>query len=133
TALFLHETFTDIDDDETVRTPPPPTRSPGAAGNGHDPYGYDPADFETPRLTPAPAPATTGGPGFETLALSEFDPAEVDIRDFTDEPPAVTVMPPDDDDSAPPPAASTSPASPVTPRDQAPSPGTSPGAEGPPT
>ena len=100
TALFLHETFSDIDDG-TVGAPPT-QQPPAAGGNGHDPYGFDPEDFETPRL--APAPAATGGPDFETLALSEFDPAEVDIRDFTGEPPAVTVAP-IDDESLPPPAA----------------------------
>jgi predicted enzyme related to lactoylglutathione lyase len=104
TGVYLHETFTDLDD-ETVRTPPAPPHDPPTparlAPNGHDPDGYDPADFETPQLSVDPAPAVTGGPGFESLTLSEFDPAEVDIRDFTGEPPAVTVMPADDDQSTP--------------------------------
>jgi catechol 2,3-dioxygenase-like lactoylglutathione lyase family enzyme len=47
--------------------------------NGHDPDGVDLADFEEPRL--------------EAVALSDFDPAEVDRRDFGEEPPAVTVNP----------------------------------------
>jgi predicted enzyme related to lactoylglutathione lyase len=102
--VTLHESFIDLDD-ETVRTPPPPPLDPPSLArldpNGHDPDGYDPADFETPQLAVDPAPAATGGPGFDALTLSEFDPAEVDIRDFTDEPPAVTLMPVDDDEAAP--------------------------------
>ena len=146
--VFLHETFTDLDetfagldealadfdegtlagrDEETVRTPaaPPAVDQPRADPNGHDPDGYDPADFETPRLAeepPEPAPAATGGPGFETITLSDFDPADVDIRDFSDEPSAVTTMPPDDEppaaplpaaarpEAAPPPAEQSTPA-----------------------
>lgn len=100
---------------ETTRrdTPTPATvDEPRTDPNGHDPYGYDPADFETPRLTaepPDPAPAVTGGPGFEAITLSDFDPADVDIRDFMDEPPAVTRMPPDEPDSEPSTPAATTP------------------------
>jgi len=123
--VVLHETFTDLDEaftdftdeaftdftggaftgrkDKTV-SPRPAVDQPRADPNGHDPDGYDPADFETPQLAaepPDPAPAVTGGPGFETITLSDFDPADVDIRDFMDEPPAVTRMPPDDEPAAP--------------------------------
>jgi len=137
----LHETFTDLDetftdldeafaDDlvtdktlpgDTGRTdkpvaPPPAVDQPRTDPNGHDPDGYDPADFETPQLAaePAdPAPAVTGGPGFETITLSDFDPADVDIRDFMDEPPAVTRMPPDDEPPAP--STTTAAATPASP------------------
>jgi catechol 2,3-dioxygenase-like lactoylglutathione lyase family enzyme len=109
--VFLYETFADLDDAladfdaETVRTPAPPAvvDQPRADPNGHDPDGYDPADFETPHLAeeaPEPAPAVRGGPGFEPITLSDFDPADVDIRDFMDEPPAVTTMPPDEEPAA---------------------------------
>lgn len=88
--------------------PPPSHPATGVDPNGHDPDGYDPADFETPRLTVPPAVA--GGPGFESIELSDFDPAEVDIRDFTGDPPAVTVTP--DDVLTPP---TTNPADPLRP------------------
>jgi predicted enzyme related to lactoylglutathione lyase len=128
TAVFVHETFTDdIEELSSAKapeaspraTPPPsPTRRPGV-DNGHDPDGIDPADFEEPRLTTAPPPAATGGPGFEALTLSEFDPAEIDIRDFTGEPPAVTVSPADDEEprAAAPTAAAEAPAAIPLPRD----------------
>ncbi len=89
--------------DSTVRTPPQPTVRP----NGHDPDGYDPADFEAPRLagnrptgrgiTPPDAEHE-----FEAVVLPEFDPADIDRRDFGDDPPAVTVRPSEFD---PPPSA----------------------------
>lgn len=95
-------------DEQTVRTGPHPTaylgdvgdaatrRLPPPAGeaNGHDPDGFDPADFEAPRVAP---------PRLEPMALPDFDPAQIDTRDFYDEPPAVTIPQPRDP-SPPPPA-----------------------------
>ena len=84
-APQLFEEFTDLDD-ETVRTRPPddldraggdgrlplpmPVDLPDAPTNGHDPDGLDLADFDEPRL--------------EQVMLPEFDPAEIDRRDFLD-------------------------------------------------
>ncbi|MBX6723431.1 MAG: VOC family protein [Dactylosporangium sp.] len=148
TFADLDEALADLDEDAlagrgaaTIRTPEPPViDQPRTDPNGHDPDGYDPADFETPRLTteaPDPAPAATGGPGFETITLSDFDPADVDIRDFMDEPPAVTTMPPDDEPSFARPASAGGPEAPQSaptgrpiPQPRDPGPKANPGAGG---
>ena len=71
-APRLHEEFTEVFDQEaTVRTPPPST----AQVNGHDPEGYDPADFETARL----APSTTVDPIDSEIEPIVFPDAEIPL------------------------------------------------------
>ena len=88
TAPPLYEDFID---EPPVRTPPPASvRNPPSVpypetvtSNGNDPDGYDPADFEA-------------------VTLPDFDPADIDRRDFgEDEPEPSTINPPPD---VPPPA-----------------------------
>jgi catechol 2,3-dioxygenase-like lactoylglutathione lyase family enzyme len=102
--VHLYEQFTDVDgtptgnppdtsaNGEAAQQPGPRQLPPALAGervdpNGHDPDGYDPADFEEPRL--------------EAMPVLDFDPAEVDIRDFGAEPPAVTMTSYDDEPAGP--------------------------------
>jgi catechol 2,3-dioxygenase-like lactoylglutathione lyase family enzyme len=77
-AVHVFEEFTDPDG-RPLRTPPSgprprPPDSPATGGyaghdqNGHDPYGFDLADFEEARL--------------DAVTLPDFDPVNVDRSDF---------------------------------------------------
>jgi predicted enzyme related to lactoylglutathione lyase len=100
-GIFLHEEFT-----ERPAAGPSQRNDPAAAAqpNGHDPDGYDPADFEAPRLAGTTAsivepvdehqtgPAA-GAEVFESLELPDIDPARVDRRDFSDDTSARDAVP----------------------------------------